>query len=530
MLAFALVFSLVLSSCNGGSSSTAGNGTNDSSNQTPGENGGDNNTNDNSQSKLVPVYQGMTITSAVNNAKLPTLNGNGNNKDDFDYSKDNGNHNGHFKGDSTEDDKEIDEENPFPDNNDDETLEGEVKDSLEVVGPGENIYYATQNQDIYINIHIKNPDNFEIMSFTLNGKKYSSYMFEDGSDMQTIILKYNVGDSRGVVEYTIDAIKYIDGTEIKDVVIDGDKTVKAGVWVKDQVKAEISAVDIDTNALSFAVNLTDRDSLIAFSNGVAKAVIYDGDKLVASKDLALGENEVVFEGLSTKTLYQYAVVAYYDDFSGIGKALNTLYKDAFYTDAVVLFDGISLTQSSISFSFAWHEDHSGKTLTALKLYKDGALVKELDVNATTVENLLSNNIYKLVAEYENLGKTESIQLDFITATNAVPEIALGNLSATQTSLNFDITETDKDNVGAVTKIELVHANGTVVADNTDVRSFENLLSNNEYTVKVTYVYDLGDGNGSVTETKELTIKTNAKATPTVVITNTAKRRIPLISR
>ena len=34
-------------------------------------------------------------------------------------------------------------------------------------------------------------------------------MFEEGSDMETIVLKYNVGDTAGIVEYTIDAIKYI---------------------------------------------------------------------------------------------------------------------------------------------------------------------------------------------------------------------------------------------------------------------------------------------------------------------------------
>ena len=520
-LIFVLIFSLVLSSCNQGSTDGTNDEVNNSENNSENQNGGDkNDTADdgNNENKRVPVYQGMTITSSVKTATLGVLNGN--NKDDFDYEKDNGNHNGHFKGDHTDGNDEIDQENPFPDNENDETIENEAKDSLEVVGPVEDIYYATQNQDIYINIHINNPDDFEIMSFTLNGKKYSSYMFEEGSDMQTIVLKYNVGDSRGVVEYTIDAIKYIDGTDIKDVIIDGDKTVKAGIWVKNQVNAEISAVDVDTNALSFTVNLSDRDSLIFFSKGTAKAVIYDGDKLVASKDLVLGENNVVFEGLKTKTLYQYAVVAYYDDFSGIGKALNTLYKDAFYTDAVVLFDNITLTQSSISYSFAWHEDHVGKSLTSLKLYKDDTLVKALDLNAIAVDNLLSNNIYKLVAEYENLGKTESIQLDFITATNAVPEITLGNLSATQTSVKFDITETDKNNVGAVTKIELVHANGTVVAYSTDVRSFENLLSNNEYTVKVTYVYDLNDGNGEKTLVKELTAKTEAKTIPEITLRKT----------
>ena len=145
--------------------------------------------------KQIPVYQGMTITSTKSISALLYSDG----KDGFDYDKDNGNHNGHFKGDHTGKDEEIDEENPYPDNNENENIEEEIKSSLNVIGSPDEIYYATPNEDIYINIHIDNPDSFEIMSFTLNGKKYSSYMFEDGSDMETIFLKYNVGSSAGIV-------------------------------------------------------------------------------------------------------------------------------------------------------------------------------------------------------------------------------------------------------------------------------------------------------------------------------------------
>ena len=36
--------------------------------------------------------------------------------------------------------------------------------------------------DIYITVHIDNPDKFEIVSFTINNDKYINYMFESGSD------------------------------------------------------------------------------------------------------------------------------------------------------------------------------------------------------------------------------------------------------------------------------------------------------------------------------------------------------------
>ena len=148
-------------------------------------------------SKQVPVYEGMTVSptnDAANSAALDcgfeqlsivredTTTYSFLSKDD-----NNGNHYGHDK-------KPIDE-----------IIEDDTSISLEI--PEQPMYYAVPNQTVYITVHISNPDNFEILSFTLNGKKYSSYMFEDGSDMENLILKVNIGDVSGVVEYTIDAIK-----------------------------------------------------------------------------------------------------------------------------------------------------------------------------------------------------------------------------------------------------------------------------------------------------------------------------------
>ena len=107
----------------------------------------------------VPVYQGMTISQVetVNSASvtamtyssgiIPMGSENGN-KDN------NGKHNGWYKGDSTDKDETIDEENPYPDNSENENIETEIKDSLEVVGSEKSIYYASLNEKIYINIHI----------------------------------------------------------------------------------------------------------------------------------------------------------------------------------------------------------------------------------------------------------------------------------------------------------------------------------------------------------------------------------------
>ena len=138
---------------------------------------------------------------------------------------------------------------------------------------------------------------------------------------------------------------------------DGNKTVMAGIKTENQVAANVTGVDIDTNALSFNVNVKDNNALVGFSNGALKAIIYDGFNIVSEKDIAVGDNSVTFDGLKTNSIYQYAIVGYYDDLSGNGFGMNVLYKDAFYTDSVVLFDNITIGQESINFSFLWHEDH-----------------------------------------------------------------------------------------------------------------------------------------------------------------------------
>ena len=142
---------------------------------------------------------------------------------------------------------------------------GDEKDAPDIVF-GET-YYAMKNEDIYIYIHLSNPDEFEILSFTLNGKKYSSNMFEYGSDLETLILKYNVGDVDGLQEYTIDAIKYVDGEKIKDVRMEGDRTVK--VYVNDE-----------TDVLQFNAQLSFTTLTIAPTKTPLTLALYEGETLL----------------------------------------------------------------------------------------------------------------------------------------------------------------------------------------------------------------------------------------------------------
>ena len=461
--------------------------------------------------KQVPIYEGMTVLqsySAVSAEderfgppvpyrfdRLSTAKGGDNPNDNTD----NGNHYGHNK-------------RPVKDVVEDD-------DSLGIDIPEQDMYYAHKNQDIYINIHISNPDSFEILSFTLNGKKYSSYMFEEGSDMENLILKVNVGDVEGVIDYTIDAIKYVDGTDIKDVVMRGDRTVKVGVATSRQPTAAIHGETIGLNSVEFDVTLTDPLSLIEGSEGHVYAVLCNDGGVLARRELSTGESHVVFDGLETNTAYRYGVVAYYDALDGQGFASRSLCDRPFVTPGVVALSDVEIDQVGFRFGVVFSELFKSKSLTSMTLYHGDEKVKDFDVSGDvtatvfSVGGLLSGNKYRIVMTYEKDGKTESIEYVLTTEAKAIPTVQLTEEDKTQSSFDFAVTVTDPDAVGAITKLELIHGENVQTVTDLSTRSFGELLSNNDYTVRVTYTYDLNDGVGTQTLTQALTVKTVAKAEP-----------------
>lgn len=407
--------------------------------------------------KQVPVYKGMTISRSFATSSAATA------------AEDNGNHYGHFKGDHDNRNDEVDQNKPFEDPNA-PSIENKANSTLDVVGSAESIYYADKNQDIFITVRLSNPDSYEILSFTLNGKKYSNYMFENGSDMENLVLKVNMGDVGGIVEYTIDAIKYVDGTEIKDVRMDGNRTVKAGVRASDQTYVNVTNEQKTMTSISFDAQVVDLYSLIEKSGGYAKAVLYDGVNML-TKDIKVGEKtNIVFDNLTPNTVYQYGVVAFYDNLSGNGAKLNTLYKKAVYTDTIVLFKDVQVGKESIEWGFLWNESFANKQMSAISLWQNGAKVQDVDTTATRLDGLKSNNKYTLKATYKNLqNQDETIAIEFVTYAKAVPTVEIANVQSTQTAISFVLNLTDTDNVGAISKIELLHGDDEpiVASDLTD---------------------------------------------------------------
>lgn len=372
--------------------------------------------------KQIPVYRGMNFAPASASALSAsgtgelTLLGADANKQQSPYS-----------GDHTAGRVEIDQENPFAAENDD-NLQYKLNLAFGIAKPSmdsrPNIDFSyTPSVDDYFQffsvtclaIHIDNPDNFEIVSCTVNEEEHTSDTYEKGSDGQTIYLKPTIRtlpNGNICITFTIDNIKYNDNGVIKDVIMGGDTTLSAD---DGQLTASVQDVSIGTSWLTMNVDVHNGLKGINLTKEELKAVVYDGKNIVATQDLYAEEtNAVRFEWLKPGTLYQYLIVACYAEDKTAMPQVHVLDQYAFYTDAAVLFDNVRIGETSISFDFAWNEALQERSITALTLYADDAYVMDLAPDATTINELTAGTGYKLIATYLFAEETEQIYLEFTT--------------------------------------------------------------------------------------------------------------------
>ena len=186
-----------------------------------------------------------------------------------------------------------------------------------------------------------------------------------------------------------------------------------------------------------------------------------------------------------------------------------------------------ITQEEIMFDLDIIDIDLVGSLTSIELYKGETLIESLtDLTVREFTGLLSNTEYIIKARYTydlNGGvgeETEEATSIVSTLVKATPTIEVINVVATQEAISFELDITDIDTVGTLTSIELYQGE-TLIESLTDltVREFTGLLSNNEYTIKAIYTYNLNDGVGEQTEQAVYTENTLVKATPTIEVTN-----------
>ncbi len=339
----------------------------------------------------VPVYQGMTVRKeSASSLKLSDYDLSGNSMDVA------------FFGDQ-QDRKKDDHQKP--DANKDET---EIEDlvTIDVTTDDTVRYYVEPGETFIIEIHIDNPKNYEIQSFTLNGQKYANYMFKEGSTMELLLLEVTAPEEPGYVEYTIDAIKYIDGTEIKDVdMSSGNKSIRVGIVYPKAPSATLTSQSIFATSAEFSIQISDPYSLI----GENQLSIYlsDGEQVIDTQPLQVGNNSVSFHNLKADKTYEYGIVTAYDLTDGKGLHEEWLLVQKFTTSKLFSIQNATATPDSISFEV--EKLGTPGEITSVSLYDAATdeLVATGGPELRSFTNLLSSHTYNLYVDFKyTVGDTE----------------------------------------------------------------------------------------------------------------------------
>ena len=396
-------------------------------------------------------------------------------------------------------------------------IEDEVLPGIDVIETEGVEFFAKKGEKYLVTVHLYNPASYEILSFTLNGKKYQSFEFKEGSNSTELIIEQEAPMSSGRHDLTIDAIKYVDGTDILDVRMEGDKTITIGVTYENLPKAKFIQEEITYNSYKSSIEIIDEASILG-ENDVF-IYLYDGVKIVENHELSLGLNVIEFKNLEMGQNYQYMIVGVYDSLDSVGKKANVLYKSSFKTlDGAIITD-IKVTQDKVIFNPIILNNTA--KLSCISLYKGNELVKSSKTSLKEFSNLLSNTDYKIILEYQfNLNEKivkKNIEYKFKTKEKVAPKLEFSELKNSKNSISGSILLDDNDTTIISIQIKL-YLNGILMnsTNNLDF-SFNNLLSNSNYLLEVKYSYDLNDGTGIIEKVLNTNLRTLEYTIPKVDI-------------
>ena len=234
-----------------------------------------------------------------------------------------------FSSDSTSGDKDLSSLVDYPVEPDDEMK-----------------YYVEAGEWFYLNIFLSNPDSYEIQSFTLNGVKYASYMFEAGSTLEKIVLHLQAPEQPGYFTFHIEAMKYIDNEDIRDVEMNADTTIRVGIPYENQPTCHAD-MEVYSAGARFNFKVEDPDRLA--TGYPFYFYLSDGKNIVQKKELALGENSFMVQDLDINETYQYGVITAFDLADGQDDHAEWLVKETFRTKPPISFSFLSASKNRIDF-------------------------------------------------------------------------------------------------------------------------------------------------------------------------------------
>ena len=371
-------------------------------------------------------------------------------------------------------------------------------------------YYAPAGSKAEVEVHLYNPDQFEILSFTLNDRKYQSFEFKEGSNSEKLVIDVEMPRKPGEYKYQIDAIKYIDKQAIKDVnMANGNKFIEFGVTYNSLPTITISNEIVTTIGYSADVNVVDNDNYLENSSGL-RAYLFENDKIAKIMKI---ERSINFTDLKEGYSYSYAIATSKDELDGNGNTTKILFEQSF--DTLSMFNIINVKATYDSISYEVEQTNKDAVLKSIFLI-DGE--DSLDItNQTKVDNLLSDHDYQIKLVFEYKGQLKETIKKVKTLKYGMPSISGFNVETSKDKITFDYEVLDESKVVKEEVVRVYKDNIKIKEVAANSKEVTGLLSNTSYKVDLVLRYDLNDGSGINEVILSKDIKTLNLAKPIVNI-------------
>ncbi len=383
-------------------------------------------------------------------------------------------------------------------------------------------FVVNKNEVITVEVHFSNPSNLALNSVSINGTRYFSNRFEEGTTNQRIVLHLNVGQITGAQSFFVDRFAYRVSPEEPSREVNIDASNRYDIFVlKSLPTASMSATRVFTNRIEVDVNIIDADQ-VTVANSILARLISD-NTVVETKVLNRGINAIRFENLLSHKDYQFEIVTNYDLENGEGVVEEfVLVPEMTIRTASVAAPTASLNILTVSEDTIHFDINLNDELNTiidqglrLKLYLGETLIETKVVDLSTLTDqsftqLLNNNTYtlRIIADYD-LGDTVGVREDRLlfelnvkTEMRRLPDINVSVVSLTENEMIVRIDAALLDEAIALHNLYVSIydsqlnriARGALIQDAIVLR-VDNLLANQALTLVVEGDIDLDDGQG-----------------------------------
>ncbi|MGM9972097.1 MAG: hypothetical protein ACI35W_06790 [Anaeroplasmataceae bacterium] len=368
-------------------------------------------------------------------------------------------------------------------------------------------YYVYPASNMEVVIHIYNPSQYEILSFTINDIKYQSYEFKEGSNSNTIIIDILSPENGGVYNYTIDKIKYIDETTIKDVDMSmGNKTINFGVTYDNDPIITYIEEDISYDSYSLFTVVKDDYNIINPLIGVRAYLFDENDNYI--KYVKIQDGRAILDDLNYGTNYKCRILTVYDKLDGSGYKTVKLYEKEFVTLSPIDIDYTKIGYDNITFEI--NKQYNDINIDSIELIDND---KREVINSNSINSLISNHSYSLEVSYTYNNKNYKYVDTFKTLEYDDPRIEYFNVIIDKNNVTFENQTTGQI---ITNKYVNIYSNLELVLT-TNIDNNVALLTNKNYTFELVCEYDKQDGFGIKQIKKEINKDINILATPQINI-------------